>query len=512
MMTFGYLDSHADRHPDAEFAVCAGRRLTYGEAKEAANRVASSLIAAGLRPGDRIATIMKNSVEVAILYFGAFKAGVVPTPISHRLTPREWREICDDSEARLLVCDHEFLTDLDRFRDELSTVRECIVVGDPPPGWRKLEDWIGERPTTPPAVSLSAEHEALQMYTSGTTGKPRGVVLTHRAITACIGQLEQVLRFRATDRFLMVMPLFHAAGTIVMLQAVAGGASLLIQKCFHPKDVVEALDAEDVSVAMMAPTMIQTCLTDVADIAERRFTNLRLIIYGGSPMAEATLRQAMSLFQCDFAQRYGSTETLCLTWLKPEDHRLALEGTAELLHSAGQPLPGVELRVIDGNQQVVPGGQLGEIIVAGPQLMKQYWKLDDDGDLELDGKRFIRTGDCGTIDADNYVYLSDRSDDVIISGGENIYPREIEDVLILHSDIDQAAVIGVPDPKWGESLKAVVVRRSGADLSADDLIGFCRQHLAGFKTPRSVNFVSELPRNAAGKILRSRLRESYRRR
>jgi acyl-CoA synthetase (AMP-forming)/AMP-acid ligase II len=510
MMAFDYLDSHANRHPDAEFAACARRRLTYGEALEAANRVAGSLVAAGLRPGDRIATIMKNSVEVVILYFGAFKAGVVPTPISHRLMPCEWREICDNAEASLLVCDQEFALDVDRFRDELSTVRECIVVGDALPGWNRFEDWISGRPANQPQVSFSDEHEALQIYTSGTTGKPRGVVLTHGAIAACITQLEQVMQFRATDRFLMVMPLFHAAGIIVMLHTVAGGASLLIQTGFIPCDVVEALDAQDVSVAMMAPTMIQTCLTDVADIANRRFTNLRLIIYGGSPMAEATLREAISVFQCDFAQRYGSTETLCLTWLKPEDHRMALEGKTELLRSAGQPLPGVEIRVVDGNRQELPCCQQGDIIAAGPQLMKKYWKLDGDGDFQLDGNRFLRTGDCGMINADNYVYLGDRADDVIISGGENIYPREIEDVLVLHPDIDQAAVIGVLDPKWGEAIKAVVVRRSGADVSAVQLIDYCRQNLAGFKTPRSVDFVTDLPRNAAGKILRSRLRESYR--
>jgi acyl-CoA synthetase (AMP-forming)/AMP-acid ligase II len=257
--------------------------------------------------------------------------------------------------------------------------------------------------------------------------------------------------------------------------------------------------------------MIRTCLTDVADIANRRFKNLRLIIYGGSPMAEATLREAMNVFQCDFAQRYGSTETLCLTWLKPEDHRLALQGKPELLRSAGQPLPGVEIRVVDGNRQELSCRQYGEFIAAGPQLMKRYWKLDDDGGFELDGNRFLRTGDCGFINADNYLYLRDRADDVIISGGENIYPREIEDVLVLHPDIDQAAVIGVLDAKWGEAIKAVVVRRAGGNVSADQLIGYCRQQVAGFKTPRSIDFVADLPRNAAGKILRYQLREFYRR-
>ena len=510
MLALEYLDEHAERHPDAEFATSARGKLTYSEARDAANRVACRLIAAGMKPGDRISTIMKNSLDMIIIYFGAFKAGVVPAPVNHRLMPREWREICDDAESQLLFCDQEFAHDVESFRRELSTVRECIVCGDSLSGWSRFEDWIGHDGTDSPEVSLSGSDVALQLYTSGTTGKPRGVLVTYHAIAACIAQLDQAMQFRLTDRFLMVMPLCHAAGIITMLQAVAGRASLLVQSRFVPADVVDALDEQDVTVAMMAPTMIQTCLTDAANFSDRRFENLRLIIYGGSPMAEAALREAMERFHCDFAQRYGSTETLCLAWLSPEDHHLALQARPELLRSAGRPLPGVKMRVIDGDRHELLPRQHGEFIAAGPQLMKRYAKLhEDDVVFEIEGERFICTGDCGFIDADNYLFISDRAHDVIISGGENIYPREIEDVLVAHPDVDQAAVIGVPDEKWGQAVKAIVVRRTGTRVSADEMIHHCRQHVAGFKAPRSVDFVADLPRNAAGKILRYRLRERY---
>ncbi len=334
-------------------------------------------------------------------------------------------------------------------------------------------------------------------------------MLTHRAITSCIAQLELVVQFHPSDRFLLIMPLFHAAGIIAMLQAVAGGASLLIQTGFVAGDVVEALDRRGVTATMLAPTMIQTCLSEVPGIEERSFKDLRLIVYGASPIQEETLREAMRVFGCDFAQRYGSTETLCMTWLTPDEHRFALEHQPALLHAAGRPLPGVQMRVVDAGRRPLPTGQSGEFVVSGPGLMCGYWNHEDETCFEIDGERWLHTGDCGFMDSDDYVYLCDRVQDVIISGGENIYPHEIEGVLLDHPAVCEAAVIGIPDAKWGESVKAIVVGRSETNVSAEQLIRHCRERLAGFKTPRSVDFVTSIPRNASGKVLRFQLREPY---
>ena len=274
------------------------------------------------------------------------------------------------------------------------------------------------------AEVMAQEQDALQLYTSGTTAKPRAVLLTHSAVAAGVSQLATVARLQTSDRFLLVMPLFHAAGIMTMLHAVAGGASLFIQQDFAPRTAVDALDDEGITVAMMVPTMIQRCLTEISGQGKRSFEKLRLIIYGASPIAEETLRRAMKLFGCDFAQRYGTTETLSLAWLDPADHRVALEGKPELLRSAGRPLPGIEIRVVDANDQDLPVGERGEFVVSGPQLMRGYWKSVDNSSFDECGDRWIRTGDVGYADADGYIYICDRVKDVIVSGGENIYPRE----------------------------------------------------------------------------------------
>jgi acyl-CoA synthetase (AMP-forming)/AMP-acid ligase II len=509
MKAYDDVDFHAQRQPDAKFAVCADRQVTYREARDAANRISRAMIACGLRPGDRIAILMRNSVDTVLLYLGAFKAGVVPTPINPRLKPSEWQKICADAEARLLASDAQFAEQVDALREKIASVRCFIVAGGTRSGWKELDQWTVREPCNPPNVPLTEEHDVLQMYTSGTTGQPKSVVLTHRAVTASIAQFGRVAPFQPRDRFLLIMPLFHAAGIMAMLHTISWGATLVIQKSFVPQDTVDALDKGGVTVAMMAPTMIQSCLSEVADIADRKFRDLRLILYGASPIDEDTLRQAMKLFGCDFAQRYGTTETLSLTWLDPQDHRLALEERPQLLRSAGRPLPGIQLRVVGADGRELPIGESGEFIASGPQLMRGYWKSDNGESLELSGQRWLRTGDSGFIDTDGYVYICDRVKDVIVSGGENIYPHEIEEVLLEHPDVCEAAVIGVPDKKWGETVKAIVVRRADVTVSSEQLIDYCRERLAGFKVPHSVDFVSAIPRHSGGKVLKDQLRRPY---
>ena len=509
MMAYDYLDLHARQQPNAEFAVGVGKHITYREARCAVNRIAQAMIASQLGPGDRVAILMGNSIETVLVFLGALKAGVVPAPINCRLKPSDWLRICEDAEAKLLVSDAQFTEDVESFRGQLERVCCFIRVGGPCTGWQDFEEWTARASRTDPKVPVTDDNDALQMYTSGTTGQPRGVVLTHRAITANIAQFGRVAQFQPTDRFLLIMPMFHAAGFMVMLHTISSGASLVIQKSFVPEVAVDAMDQGGVTVTMLAPTMIQRCLTDVSGIAERKFQSLKLIIYGASPIKPETLREAMKCFRCDFAQRYGTTETLSLTWLDPADHRLALDERPEMLRSAGRPLPGVQIRVVDTEGQSLPIGETGEFIAGGPQLMRGYWKPDDETSLELGGERWLRTGDSGFIGRDGCIYICDRVKDVIVSGGENIYPREIEEVLLEHPDICQAAVIGVPDIQWGETVKAIVILRGGAQVSDQQLIEYCRERLAGFKLPHSLDFVSEIPRNSGGKVLKQLLREPY---
>ncbi len=241
----------------------------------------------------------------------------------------------------------------------------------------------------------------------------------------------------------------------------------------------------------------------------RNFDKLRMIVYGASPIAADVLRKALEVFRCDFAQGYGMTETTAaLTFLSPADHRRALESKPELLLSAGRPIPGTELRIVDDDGQPVPTGTVGEITARGDQLMRGYWNLSEATAEALRGG-WMHTGDAGIMDEEGYIFIQDRVKDMIVSGGENIYPREIEDVLFQHPGLTDAAVIGVPDPKWGETVKAIVVKKEGQDVSAEDVLAFCRDKLGGYKQPRSVDFVTELPRNPSGKVLKKELREPY---
>jgi len=291
--------------------------------------------------------------------------------------------------------------------------------------------------------------------------------------------------------------------------AVYAGGALYVMADFTPADVVRALSEERIAMATLVPAMIQACLVMVPDVAERRYPSLRLISYGASPIAEPTLRRALEVFGCEFAQGYGMTElTAVATYLLPSDHRRALAEKPELLLSAGRPVVGTELRIVDESDRDVPRGVVGEIVVRGAQQMRGYWRQDEATREALrDG--WMHTGDAGLMDEEGYVYIQDRVKDMIVSGGENVYPREIEDVLFQHHAIADAAVIGVPDDRFGEAVKAVVVLRGGATATEADIVEFCRDKLGGYKRPRSVDFVEALPRNPTGKVLKRALREKY---
>jgi fatty-acyl-CoA synthase len=287
------------------------------------------------------------------------------------------------------------------------------------------------------------------------------------------------------------------------------GGSMWIEEDFHPLHAVRAMSEERIGRALLVPAMIQACLVMVPDVAQRKYDALRYIVYGASPISEATLRQAMEVFGCEFLQGYGMTETTAaVTYLLPSDHHRALRDKPELLLSAGRAMVGTEVRVVDANDQDVPLGEVGEVIARGPQMMRGYWNLEEASREALRGG-WMHTGDAGRMDAEGYLYISDRVKDMIVSGGENVYPREVEEVLFQHAAIADVAVIGVPDEKWGETVKAIVVVRDGAAVSAEEVLAHCHGKLAGYKRPRSVDFVAALPRNPSGKVLKRELREPY---
>ena len=510
MLLHDFMDYNARERPEAEFAIDERRSLTYGEALRESNRIANALVASGLDVGDRIAVLAKNCVEYAVLYNAASKAGVVPVPLNFRLAPAEWEYIVNDAGAKLLIARGELVAAIDSVRSGLGAVKQMIALGsEVPAGWQGFDDWSGAQPETAPDRALSHDDDVYQMYTSGTTGRPKGAVITHRALSFQLFQAITTMRSQPGDRVLIVAPMYHAAAAVTQFNAATWGGSLYIQEDFNPAEVVRALDEERIANATLVPAMIQACLVMVPDVKERKYADFNLLVYGASPIAAETLRQAMDTFGCDFVQGYGMTETTAaLTYLMPEDHERALAGREELLLSAGRPLLGTEIKIVDEEGNRVPNGSVGEICGRGPQLMKGYWNLPDaTAEALRDG--WMHTGDAGMLDDDGYVYVQDRTKDMIVSGGENVYPREVEDAIFQHPAVADVAVIGIPSERWGEEVKAIVVVKDGAQASADDIVQHCKGLLGSFKQPRSVDFIDELPRNPSGKVLKKELRKPF---
>ena len=510
MRLHDFFDYWTREQPGAECVVAAGRSTSFADAATVVDRLASRLVATGCAKGSRVAVLARNTDWYLLLYFAAAKAGVVLLPINWRLAPGEWVAVLADATPSVLIADRHHVGAVDDIRPELAGIDVFVGEGAADArGWESLDRWLAEGPAAPPAVDVSAGDPLYQMYTSGTTGTPKGAVLSHGAVTANLVQVHLAHTARPGDRGLVVLPLFHAAVIPAALSIVCYGGSAFVLDAFDPEQVVGVLKQERIGLATLVPAMLQACLVNVDDVARRQYEALRSIYYGASPIAEDTLRRAIEAFGCGFVQSYGMTEAAqALTFLSPADHRTALVERPELLLSAGRPAAGTALRVIDeAGDEVAPGG-LGEISARGPQLMSGYWgRADETAETLRDG--WLRTGDIGRIDDDGYLFVEDRVKDMVVTGGENVYPRMVESVLFEHPAIADAAVIGVPDDRWGEAVKAVVALRAGTRCTETELLEFCRPRLGGFERPRSVDFVETLPRTPTGKVLKRVLREPY---
>jgi acyl-CoA synthetase (AMP-forming)/AMP-acid ligase II len=512
MQLHEFLDYRAVGQGDFEFAVMGKRSLTYKEAQTETHRIASAFVASGIEPGDRVAVLSKNSIEMALIYYAASRVGAVPVPLNYRLAAPEWAYIINDSGASLLLVAADLVAALAPSLDELSAVRDRVVInpdGAAPQGWQAWDDWLKAGESSLSQRDLASTDPVYQMYTSGTTGRPKGAVISHGALSGQLHQSTLSFNFSPGERTLIVAPLYHAAAALTTFSTVQAGGTLFIQEDFDPVEVVRALSEEDIVAAMLVPAMIQFCLVAVPDIRERNYDKLGLIIYGASPIAEQVLRDAIDVFDCDFIQGYGMTETTAVVcYLMPDIHRRALAGEPHLLLAAGRAVLGTDVRIVDEDDNPVPNGTIGEICGRGPQLMTGYWNLPEATEAALKGG-WMHTGDAGIMDDEGFLFIQDRVKDMIVSGGENVYPREIEDVLYQFPGVAEAAVIGVPSEQWGEEVKAVIVRKADADFSAAEILAFCKGKLGGYKCPRSVDFIDAIPRNPSGKVLKKDLREPY---
>ena len=423
MRLHDFFDYHVRERPESEFAVMDGRVVTYGEASKQINRLANAFASAGIKKGDRVAFLSKNSIEYVLRFYAGARSGVVPVPLNYRLVPQEWAFIINDSQAKMLLVSPEYLEAVDGVRPELETASQYVCVGGAAsPGWTDFQEWVGAQPDSEPEAYISADDDLLQMYTSGTTGRPKGVVLTHGSVTANVIQTFPELTMSQGHRSLVAAPLYHLVAAFGAFSAVSQGGCLMIHEDFNPVEMVRALDEDKINWGLLVPAMIQACLVAVPDVAQREYADLELLAYGGSPIAEETLAKGLEVFKRDFAQAYGMTElSPCATILSATDHRRAFDGKPELLLSGGRAVMGTDLRIVDEDDNPLPNGTMGEICVRGPQVMKEYWNLPEET-AEAMRNGWMHTGDAGTLDDEGYLYVQDRVKDMIVSGGENVYP------------------------------------------------------------------------------------------
>ncbi len=502
---------HGAVRPDAVALSFEGRDTTFAGFDRKTNQVANALLAAGLKTGDRIAYVGKNSDLYFELLFGAAKAGVVTAPIGWRLAPPEVAYIVGDSDARIVFVGPELVDQIETVAAELAWRPEVIVM-EPVAGdaHRTFEAWRDAQPDTDPRVEITPRDIAIQLYTSGTTGRPKGAMLMHDNLLNLRRKNAQTPmewnQWGPDDVSLVAMPVAHIGGSGWGLVGLLNGAKGVVAREFDPFKVLDFIEKDRISKMFMVPAALQIVVR-LPRAREVDYSRLTHILYGAAPIPLDLLRECIEIFGCGFCQQYGMTETTgTIVYLPPEDHDPA--GNARM-RSAGLPLPGVELKVIDEAGNSLPPNTVGEIATRSPSNMAGYWKLDEATAATVDADGWLRTGDAGYLDEDGYLFIHDRVKDMIISGGENIYPAEVESAVYGHPSVAEVAVIGVPDDKWGEAVKAVVALKPGAAADPDDIIAFARTRIAAFKAPKSVDFIDVLPRNPSGKILRRELRAPY---
>ncbi|WP_224391989.1 long-chain-fatty-acid--CoA ligase [Pseudonocardia sp. ICBG1293] len=495
------LRTHAAGRPDDEALRFGEVRRTWAELDERVRRLAAALRAAGIGPGDRVAVLDLNHPSCLELSLACAWIGAANAVVNFRLAPPEIRYVVEDSRARLLLVGPEFAGAVDALRDSLTTV-ERVLSTDGYEGFLAAHE-----PDTHP-YDAGPDDCFVQLYTSGTTGFPKGAMLTHGAMLAHAAHVAADFGLTPTDVVQVAMPLFHVGGTSYAFLALAQGARIVMARTPDPAALLDMVAAEGITHTFWVPALMGA-MTQVPGAAERDFSSLRAISYGASPMPLPVLRASLALFGPKLHQVYGMTEACgVVSSLGPEDH--ADPAVAHRLVSAGTPLSGVEIEIRDpATGEQLGTGEPGEVWVRTDQLMSGYWGRPEATEATITPDGWLRSGDGGHLDADGYLYVTDRIKDMIVSGGENVYPAEIERVLAEHPSVGDVAVIGVPDDRWGEVPKACVVPAPGATVDPDELLAHARAHLASFKCPKTVDILPELPRNPTGKILKKDLRAPF---
>ncbi len=502
------LRSSASRFGDRPAIVGEGRSVTYGELSQRTDRIASGLVAAGYGVGDRVAYLARNATEFWELFFGATKAGVAIVPLNFRLSADEVDWILGDCDPVAVLVEDQ-LTDL--VPAGFTGQRLVFTQGDDQPpvpnGWASYEAWLAEQDPTDPHRDARGEDLLSLMYSSGTTGRPKGVTTTVDAMLWAVDAFASLFDVSENTVSLVPTPYYHIAAGGWSLISLAHGGRIIQFTEVTPQNMLGLMVGHRATHVIMVPTVMQLFIAS-PEASQADYSSVEHLVYGGSPISETVMVGAQKVFGAQLSQSYGLTETIGVTtFLRPDDH---VVGPDSKLRSAGRAVPGLEVKIVDPDTgKDCPTGEVGEVVTRGPGVTQAYWRNPEATAEAFWPDGWFRTGDAGYMDADGYVFLKDRIKDLLMSGGENIYPAEVENAIMAHPDVAEVAVIGAPSEKWGETPIAIVVPKPGATIEEAELIAFTRERLAHYKCPTSVALVTELPRNPSGKVLKRELRAPY---
>jgi len=515
MNTTDFLSIATAICPDRVAIVFEEERYTFSQLDERVNRLANAFLKLGVKKDDRLAMLQVNCNQFVESYFAAAKLGAIYVPLNFRAKGNELTYMLNTAEANTLLVGERYIELVNSLRSNLTSVRNFISIESRHDDMLYYEDMIASSSADEVVTEINDDDTTILMYTAGTTGFPKGVMLSHNSFAVYVLENVTPADPELEEKNILTVPLYHVAGIQAMMAAVYGGRTLVMERQFDAKEWMELVENEKANRAMMVPTMLKQ-LMEHPDFAKHDLSSLKVITYGAAPMPLEVIKRALDVFPgVSFINAFGQTETAStITTLGPEDHIISgseeeKEKKFKRLSSIGKPMSDVEMKIVDEASRELPVGQVGEIVARGPRVMTGYWQDKEKTEKTIDKEGWVHTGDMGYVDEDGYFYLAGRVTDMIIRGGENISPEEVEAVLRTHPKVEEAAVIGIPDEEWGEQPRAIVVLKQGETATAEDIIEHCRANLSSFKRPRSVVFTNELPRNPMGKVLKRVLREQY---
>ena len=500
--------------PDRHAIVFDDMRLTFGEVAGRVNRLANGLAELGVGAGDRVAVMQVNCNEHVESYFATAKLDAILVPINFRARSEELTFMLNDSGVKAIILGQRYQDMLRSIKPELTTLEHQITLEAPGEGFVFYDDLLANASDEERFPTADGDDVTIIMFTAGTTGTPKGVMLSHNSFTSYILANVEPVDMDTAEKNILTVPLHHIAGVQAVMAAVYGGRTLVLQRQFDEEGWMKLVQEEKVNRAMMVPTMLKR-LMDRPAFKDYDLSSLQVITYGAAPMPLEVIKKAIVEFpNTRFINAFGQTETAStITMLPPDAHDIHegdpdYEQKMKRLGSIGKPLPDVEVRIVNEEGNDVSLGENGEIVARGDRLMKGYWNREEATKETLRGG-WLYTGDLGYWDDEGFIFLSGRAKDFLKRGGEMIAPEEVEQIIMSHPSVDEAAIIGIPDIEWGERVRAIVVRKPGAELTAEEVIEHCRPRMAGFKRPEDVVFIDELPRNPMGKVLKRVLREDY---